>query len=87
MALALRWRRFLARQSLPDGLAAFCGFARRGGGAGLLGCRRCSRCDLPPVAPALHAAALAAGSIRSRPGAARACCAAEEAMIQAENAA
>lgn len=58
--LAVGWRRFLARQSFLFVWLAFCGFAA---GAAALGfvLTALLAFDLPPLAPAMHQAALTAG--------------------------
>jgi rod shape-determining protein MreD len=58
--LALSWRRFLARQSFLFVWLAFCGFAAGAAGLGFL-LTALLAFDLPPLAPALHQAALTAG--------------------------
>lgn len=58
--LALSWRRFLARQSFLFVWFAFCGFAAGAAGLGFL-LTALLAFDLPPLAPALHQAALTAG--------------------------
>jgi rod shape-determining protein MreD len=58
--LAVTWRRFLARQSFLFIWLCFCGFAAGAAALGYLLTALLSF-DLPPVQPALHQAALAAG--------------------------
>lgn len=59
-ALAVSWRRFLARQSFLFVWLAFCGFAAGTAGLGFL-LTALLAFSLPPLAPAMHEAVLTAG--------------------------
>lgn len=80
-AVALRFRRFLARQSFLAVWLAFC-LAALGAAALLWGLQALLSLRLPPFAPALHAAMLAAGLY---PAITLVLTRIHEAMLQAEN--
>lgn len=81
-AVALRFRRFLARQSFLAVWLAFC-VAAFGGALLYWALQSLLALQLPPVAPALHAALLSCGLY---PAAALVLTRVHEAMLQAENA-
>lgn len=80
-AVALRFRRFLARQSFLAVWLAFC-LAALGAAALFWGLQALLSLRLPPFAPALHAAMLAAGLY---PAITLVLTRIHEAMLQAEN--